>query len=56
MYSAAEKWDSYSCSSHGHRQQEQELGNPLFRRGISLGIVREVGPKLQVAHFSYAKI
>jgi hypothetical protein len=21
---------SYSCSSHGHRQQEQELGNPLF--------------------------
>lgn len=25
-----ENWGSYSCSSHGHRQQERELGNPLF--------------------------
>ena len=25
-----EDWESYSCSSHGHRQQERELGNPLF--------------------------
>jgi len=23
-------WKSYSCSSHGHRQQERELGNPLL--------------------------
>lgn len=22
--------ESYSCSSHGHQRQEQELGNPFF--------------------------
>jgi hypothetical protein len=33
VYDVQQTWHpTYSCSSHGHRRQEQELGNPLCMR------------------------